>query len=506
MSEYSILDNHSMLALMEDVQSTFKSYNVDFSAIHDFNKVYQDDDLFSKYVEGLSQGLDEDDVRTFSVLSNNIKNFMTLNEVNTTTSIGFIPQAKVLLPLFRFMWPRLIMKELVTTMAIDNPELVRYFFKPTATNPDGTEVNLPSYQPLGMGMSIGSWSVPHMVSVPATTDLLAVVGLTPATASLERKVVITRWEGVDNAGAATHGDVSVVATEEGQFQFTAQVDTGTVDIVTGVIDYVKGTINASGTRSTNTNGKVTSIGLVASASTAENNISTSIGFKVDKLRFFSRDLELQAKWTIQGEQDYRARVGLDIQAEFVSVFGNQTQLTWDLLLFNDIMFKTNKHNPGNIVEFSRTPTRTGFAHTIKSWAEELLFKIESVSAQIYNDTSLMPATHLVCNPSDLVWLKMLNQFDFKGGYNKNGQYGSSPVAGTLSDGMTVLCSPIVPKNYMLIGAKPTQESFANYVFMPYIPMTMIPYPLGNKPAMTFLSRFGYEMIRPEGFGLIKLIG
>jgi len=100
---------------------------------------------------------------------------------------------------------------------------------------------------------------------------------------------------------------------------------------------------------------------------------------------------------------------------------------------------------------------------------------------------------------------MLNSFDFKGSYDKDGQFGSSPEVGTLSNYLTVLCSPIVPAGRIVIGAKPAQESFANYIFAPYIPMTIYPYPLGNRPALTFLSRFGNEMLRPEGYGIVNII-
>ena len=115
----------------------------------------------------------------------------------------------------------------------------------------------------------------------------------------------------------------------------------------------------------------------------------------------------------------------------------------------------------------------------------------------------MGATHIVANPEDLVWLEMLDSFSFHGDFIKGGQHGHSNV-GTISNGKQVISTPLMPQGYMLLASKPTDLTLANYIFSPYVPLSVSPYPLGQIPAMSFTSRFANEMIRPEGFGIVKI--
>lgn len=389
---------------------------------------------------------------------------------------------------------------------MDAPEIVRYFFRPTAVDAAGNKISLPSYSAVGMGVSVGTPDAPQAVSVPGTLNLITTAGLTVDKATVARGVVFVSWSGTDSTGTAITGTIKQgQVDEEGKFSFTIAISSTVNDQVSGRVDFESGLVSVSSTRSGETNGKVTSVGLMAVVSTAEYNSATKITFDPQKVRFTTEDMQLQAEWSLQWEQDQKARMGLDVQAEFISVFGNQIQLNIDSLMLNDVIYNVQRYNAGNIETFSREPQRANFMGTRKLWAEELLLKMENVSAQIYNDTNLMPASHIVINPKDVVWLKMLNGFDFKGYFDKGGVMGSSPVIGSFQDSYTVLSSPIVPSGTIIMGAKPSQDSFANYMFCPYVPIMLNPYPLGSRPAMTVTSRFARKMLRPEGFGLIQVV-
>jgi len=98
---------------------------------------------------------------------------------------------------------------------------------------------------------------------------------------------------------------------------------------------------------------------------------------------------------------------------------------------------------------------------------------------------------------------MLDSFAFNGDYLKGGVYGRANV-GTISNGKQIISTPLMPSGYILLASKPADTTLANYIFAPYVPMTISPYPLGQIPAMTFTTRFANVMIRPEGFGLIRM--
>lgn len=506
-----ILNENDVLSMLMETSETFSAYNLDLSEDSDWRSMISEQTSRDRYFNILSEGLADKDADIFIKLCKNISESSNLLNESSNTSAGFIPQAKTVLPLFRFVWPRLVVKEFVNVVPMDSPEIVRYFFRPTTVDAAGNKVLLPSYAAVGMGIPVGTVSAPYMMNTPGGgtqgTNLLHIANVTDGKATVARGVVFLKWKGKDASGNDVEGEIEHgQVDEEGKFSFTIAVDSNTMDQVSGSINFETGDIFISNIKSAETNGKVTQVGFMATVSTAEYNNASKITFDPRKERFNVEDIQLSAEWSMQWEQDQRARLGLDVQAEFISVFGNQIQLNIDSLMLNDIIYNVMRYNAGNIEQFNREPQRAGFAHTKKTWAEELLIKIESVSAQIYTDTNLMPASHIVINPKDLVWLKMLSAFDFKGYMDKDGTLGSSPVVGSFQNSYTVLSSPIVPAGTIIIGSKPTQDSFANYMYCPYAPLVLAPYPLGARPAMTVTSRFARKMLRPEGFGLVQIVG
>lgn len=135
---------------------------------------------------------------------------------------------------------------------------------------------------------------------------------------------------------------------------------------------------------------------------------------------------------------------MDAVAELTTILGNQTQLTINKTILDDILFAVGRHGD-NIRKFSTDPkkARTAFAYTRKEWANELMYHIEKCSARIYSATNNMEATHIVVNPEDLVWFQMLDSFAFNGDYVKGGVYGRANV-GTISNGKQIISTPLMP--------------------------------------------------------------
>ena len=62
----------------------------------------------------------------------------------------------------------------------------------------------------------------------------------------------------------------------------------------------------------------------------------------------------------------------------------------------------------------------------------------------------------------------------------------------------VLTSAVVPQGTMLTIYKPMEDLKAVYVYAPYVPAVLHPYPLGSTPSLTILSRYAQSMIRSNG--------
>ena len=327
--------------------------------------------------------------------------------------------------------------------------------------------------------------------------------------------MIIGWEGIDPDGNtvsdADEKNAMLYTTDaDGKFVIHINVDPNNksdykvVDVISGFVDFERGTVAISSSRSSESEGKVTKIKVVASATSAEHNIAPKIQFQSNQVKFQVRDVQLQSEWTEQYVYDMSKRTGMDVLSELTCIMGNQTQLTINRMILDDILFNVGQHGD-NIRKFISEPAnaRSSFAYTKKQWADELLYVIEKVSARIYTATNNIEATHIVCNPQDLVWLTMLQSFNYSGDFIKGGNYGRSNV-GTVSNGKQVISTPLMPSGFMLLASKPTDVTLANYVFSPYVPLTVSPYPLGQIPAMTFTTRFANRIIRPEGFGLVRI--
>ena len=398
---------------------------------------------------------------------------------------------------------------------MDSPEIVRYFFKAVCKNQDGSITPLPSYNPIGNGQNIGTVGDPKLVSVPGTVNLLADIGATSANTHLEKQFMIVGWEGIDPSGADVSdvdANIPLIYTTDadGKFQLHIDVDpkatsaNQVVDVVSGFVDFEQGTIAISSSRSNEAQGKVTKIKCVCSASSAEHNIAPKIHLEATQVKFQSRDVQLQTDWSEQYLYDVNKRTGIDALAELTCLMGNQAQLTINRIILDDILYNIGAHGD-NIRKFVSEPAtgRPAFAYTKKQWADELIYVIEKVSSRIYTATNNMEATHIVCNPEDLVWLTMLSTFSYSGDFVKGGNYGRANV-GTVNNGKQVISTPLIPQGYMLLASKPSDVTLANYIWAPYVPLTMSPYPLGQIPAMTFTTRFAHKMLRCEGFGLIRI--
>ncbi len=82
--------------------------------ISDFTTILQEDSLFDLYSNSLSEGLDGKMREEFSTYSEQVRQGLL-----TETVYGFNPVAPLVMPIFRRMWPQLVVREALTTMPMD---------------------------------------------------------------------------------------------------------------------------------------------------------------------------------------------------------------------------------------------------------------------------------------------------------------------------------------------------------------------------------------------------
>lgn len=132
-----------------------------------------------------------------------------------------------------------------------------------------------------------------------------------------------------------------------------------------------------------------------------------------------------------------------------------------------------------------------------------MLPLREISDQVYNDTNIGVANTLIGNPMDIGYIKSANEHKFEGN-SLGGNLGQTPVAGTFDDSWKVLSTPIMPKGKVLVILKPDNPDNAVFIFAPYRPLTITPWPMGRKPSITFLSRYASRFIRREGVGVLTI--
>jgi hypothetical protein len=481
-----------MKELLTEVYATTKKISgIDPSKPGNLKAILIDDAAFEAYVTGLAESIEnKKDRGQFIQLAENTR--INLLE-NSMFQIN--PYETLTLPILRVFYPKLVAKEAVTVSPMDKPETVKAFIKAKFTPSNSASLyNAPVTTPdISQGAAVGT-PVSASMPVPSTDyDVLLVIGLNSTQAHLERDFEIT---GVSSDG--THWtDVSIVPAVEGHFSSSVSIG-GVADVVSGKVDYLAGTVDVS-----STTGTVLFARFQVTTSLEENRINPAVTLNVDKIRLYARDRQISANWTINMEQDMRALFDVSMQAEIVNILGQQIALDIDREIISALITANTRLNPAtHTATFNRTPPVT-YTWGTKYWHENIIPVLNQLSGQIYTDTNLEAGNTILANPLDVAILEDLQTFNYTGTSSVDGDLGyrSATVAGGK---WKVLTSAVVTQGTMLMVYKPVEELKAIYIYSPYVPAVLHPYPLGFTPSLTILSRYATALIRSAGIATLTI--
>jgi hypothetical protein len=479
--------------LKEAYKFTRKSTGIDPSKPGAIREILVNDEHFDTYVRSLSEGISDRDATAFRVLSENTRRALLENSMYQLN-----PYETLALPLLRVFFPKTIAKELVTVIPMDKPEIVRGFVRATFKRfGDATNYQAPSNTDISRGPDI---TVPlaSAVAVPGTHDILALAGLNSDIAHIEKDFTIT---GVVIGGENVN--VNITPTVDGEFSASVSNAAGTItETLTGRINLLTGSLEVA-----TVGNQITGIAFTCTVSLEENTINPRVTFSIDKLRLIAKDRQISTEWTIQMEQDIKALFNVDIQAELVSVIGQQIVLDVDREIVNSLLYACERLNGASHNKtFDKNPASYSPSYTWgpKQWMENVLPVLNELSAAVYTDTNIAAANVLACNPLDATIFESLQEFRYTGKSDEDGVVGYESA--TVANGKwKVLVSSVVPQGKVLNIYKPVEEMKAVYIFAPYVPAVLTPYPLGNIPSLTVLSRYGTQLIRPQGISVLNVI-
>ena len=477
--------------LREAFSATKKVAGVDPSKPGNLKQVLVDDAAFETYVTALAESIEnKTDRATFVCLAENTR--VNLLE-NSMFQIN--PYETLTLPILRVFYPKLVAKELITVSPMDKPETIKAFI--TATFSPSKSISKyaapVTSTDISGGPTVGT-PVAATLPVPSNAyDVLAVVSSNTNEAHLERDFEITA---VSTDGTAWT-EVSIVPAVEGHFSSSVTIG-GSSDVISGQVDYLNGTVDVSSTTAV-----VTQVRYKVTFSLEENQINPSVQLSVDKVRLYAKDRQISANWTINMEQDMRALFDLSMQAEIVNILGQQIALDIDREIVNALITANTRLNAANHVDTFTRAAPGGYTWGDKYWHENIIPVLNRLSAQVYTDTNMEAANVIAANPLDVAILEDLQGFNYTGTSSVDGDMGyrSATVAGGK---WRVLTSAVVPQGTMLMVYKPIEDLKSVYLYAPYVPAVLHPYPLGATPSLTILSRYATALVRSNGIAVCNI--
>ncbi len=479
--------------LKEVYRTTKKVSGIDPSKPGNMRQILVDDAAFDCYVNGLAESIEnEADRKVFLQLAENTR--VNLLE-NSMFQIN--PYESLTLPILRVFYPKLVAKEAVTVSPMDKPESVKPFITASFDTNSGGPFDAPS---TNNDVSGGPSTVTAVnITIPtdgSSIDILAEMSLTSTQAHLERDFVITAVEDVSSEEIATN----IVPAVEGHFSEAVTFTNGT-SVVSGKVDYLNGTLQVSA----NDGGTAvaTKIKFSVSVTLEENRVNPTVRLNVDKVRLYAKDRQISSNWSINMEQDMRALFDVSMQAEIVNILGQQIALDIDREIV-DALIAGNGLNPSSHEDtFDRTPPGA-YAWGPKYWHENIVEKLNRLSAQVYTSSNIEAANTILANPLDVSILEDIQTFNYTGTSVTNGDLGyrSATVAGGK---WKVLTTAVVPQGAMVLVFKPVEELKCTFLHCPYVPAVLHPYPLGYTPSLTILSRYANSLVRASGIAKCNII-
>lgn len=490
-----------MLNLMEQVyDKTGRMIDCDITSPIGFTQMITNTEAYNVYRDGLAEGLDENTAQSFKKLSDNSRKSI----LESNNMMQFNPYETLTIPLLRKYFPRLIATQLVNVIPIDQPEVVKYFIK--ARFKSSTQTTYPASQEFpvinsaldisrGPSYGVSSTATVARGSNPgASENILSRLSLTADDAHIEKDFVITGVS--DGTGSVS---VTIRADVDGNFSQAVTLYGGGTDTVSGNIDFETGVFSWS-----STTGNAVSVTYQAYASLEENAINPTTQFNLEKIRLVALLRQISAEWTLPFEQDAKALFDINLQSQIVNMIGEQIALDIDKEIITALF---NENSTQNASTHSRTfdiNPPAAFDGTTVQHFHDILYDINTLSAQVYDTSQMGPANVLAVDPITAAILESINTFRYDGNSYEGGDLGY--VSGSLQGGKyKVLVSSVVTSNKILCVYRSPDPARAVYVYCPYVPTLLTPYPLGNVPSLTVMSRYALKSLRPEGISVLTIV-
>ena len=241
-------------------------------------------------------------------------------------------------------------------------------------------------------------------------------------------------------------------------------------------------------------------------------LETEIGevsFKLDSVTVSVEERKLRATWSPELAQDVSAFHNIDAEAELTALLSEQIAAEIDREILRDLRKFAPWQARWDVNGWRR---QAGFStnYTQKDWNQELMTKINQVSAQIHKTTLRGGANFIVVSSEISAVFDNLEYFHVSDANPESDQYNMGiERIGALQNRYQVYRDPYSPAWSIIIGHKGKSLLDTGYIYAPYIPMQLTPTiynPENFAPVKGIMTRYAKKCVNNRFYGAVKVDG
>lgn len=213
----------------------------------------------------------------------------------------------------------------------------------------------------------------------------------------------------------------------------------------------------------------------------------AMNMEVMKQTVEAKTRKLQAKWTLEGDQDAKALDGLDLESELVSALSDEISRELDRELIDEL------NNLAGITD------SFDFAQADGRYAGEkftaLTVGFSDLSNRIAKATYRGGATWMVCTTNVLTAIRNASNNTFTPA-TASGDFSPRDTlfVGTFNGNVRVYVDLYASGDYVLMGYKGSSELDTGFVYSPYVPIMssgVVRDPTSFDPRISLMTRYAF---------------
>lgn len=241
-------------------------------------------------------------------------------------------------------------------------------------------------------------------------------------------------------------------------------------------------------------------------------LETEIGevsFKLDSVTVSVEERKLRATWSPELAQDVSAFHNIDAEAELTALLSEQIAAEIDREILRDLRKLAPWKCRWDVNGWRR---QAGFStnYTQKDWNQELMTKVNQVSAQIHKATLRGGANFIVVSSEISAVFDNLEFFHVSDANPESDQYNMGiERIGSLQNRYQVYRDPYSPSWSIIIGHKGKTILDSGYIYAPYIPMQLTPTiynPENFAPVKGIMTRYAKKCVNNRFYGAVMVDG